>query len=164
MIPIPAVPRPAPPGFPILAVAGILIVLATPVRADFGAGLAAYDAGEYRAARSAWLICAQTGNPDAQVALAGLYSGGVGVARNFATAATWFRRAARQGDAIAQLNLGALYASGRGVERDLAAAWVWYSLAARAGNIWARGRRDAIARNLTPARRRDARRRIKSWR
>ncbi len=86
MILVPAAPRPAPPGFPILALAGILIVLAMPVRADFGAGLAAYDAGEYRAARSAWLICAQTGNADAQVALAGLYAGGVDMARDLTPA------------------------------------------------------------------------------
>ena len=144
--------------------ASILLLASAPVRADMVTGLAAYDGGDYRAARTAWLICAQAGNPDAQVALAGLYAGGVGVARNFATAAVWFRRAARQGDAIAQLNLGELYANGRGVGRDPVAAWVWLGLAARAGNGWARDRRDAIAKNLTPAMRRDAQRRLDTWR
>ena len=148
----------------ISAPASILMFLAAPVRADIAAGVAAYDAGDYRAARAAWLICAQAGNPDAQTALAGFYARGVGVARNFATAAAWFRRTARQGDPIAQLNLGELYASGRGVGRDLVAAWVWTDLAARAGNGWARNRRAAIARDMNPAQRRDAQRRLDAWR
>jgi TPR repeat protein len=150
--------------FRIHALASILLILAAPVRADIAAGLAAYDSGDYRGARIAWSVCAENGDPDAQVALAGLYAGGVGVARNFATAAAWFRRAARQGDAIAQLNLGEMYANGLGVDRDPVAAWVWLGLAARAGNDWARERRDAIAKGLTPARRRDAQRRLEAWR
>lgn len=144
--------------------ASILFLAAAPVRADMVTGLAAYDGGDYRAARTAWLICAQAGNLDAQVALAGLYAGGVGVTRNLATAAAWFRRAARQGDTIAQLNLGERHANGWGVDRDPVAAWVWFSLAARAGNGWAHDQREAIAMTLTPAMRRDAQRRLDAWR
>ena len=140
------------------------LVFAVPVRADFAAGLAAYDAGDYAVARAAWKPLAEAGNPDAQVAIAGLYAEGAGVARDDAAAARWFRRAAERGHVTAQLNLGDYYARGRGVPRDLSAAWVWLSLAARQGNRWAADRRDTVARLMSERALRDAARRLAAWR
>ena len=120
----------------------------TEPRADFTAGLAAVDAGDYALSHSHWQALAQAGDPEAQIALAGLLSQGLGVAADPAKAAAWYRQAARQGAAMAQLNLGDLYARGRGVPRDLVKAYAWLELAARSGKAWARRRRDEIGRQL----------------
>jgi TPR repeat protein len=124
----------------------------SPARADFAAGLQAYDGGDYALAWAEWQAQAQAGDPDAQIALAGLFIQGLGVARDPAMAVHWYRRAAQQGAVMAQLNLGDLYARGLGVERDLVRAYAWLELAARKGQNWARRRRDEIAKRLTPER------------
>ena len=73
---------------------------------------------------------ARAGNTEAQLALAILYAKGDGVAQDYATAATWFRRAAEKGLMRAQYDLGVLYERGRGVPLDPAQAVVWYRKAA----------------------------------
>lgn len=145
-----------------LALAALLLAL--PVRADFAAGLAAYDAGDYDTARSEWQTLAEAGDPVAQTALAGLYADGAGVRRDFAVAARWFRRAAGRGDVIAQLNLGDYYARGRGLARDDRTAWLWLSLAARQGNVWADRRRQEVEKTMSAADRRAAARDLADWR
>ncbi|NKB54969.1 MAG: sel1 repeat family protein [Alphaproteobacteria bacterium] len=142
----------------------VLLLAALPARADFGEGLAAYDAGDYAAARTAWLPLAEQGDSAAQTALAGLYAQGAGVPRDYAAAARWFRRAADQGDMVGQLNLGDYYASGLGVPRDLETAWLWLSLAARQDSVWATNRRDAVAREMSAAAIAAATRRLERWR
>jgi TPR repeat protein len=127
------------------------LLTAVPAAADFADGLAAYDAGDYRAALEAWRPLAEADNAEAQVALADLYaSGALGAARP-GQAAEWYRRAAEQGHAMAQLNLGDMYARGAGVPRDPVRAYVWLSLAARQGRAWAERRRREIVVRLTPA-------------
>ena len=49
-------------------------------RADFIDGLAAYDGGDYETVLAEWRPLAEAGDPEAQVALAGLYLTGTGVA------------------------------------------------------------------------------------
>lgn len=124
----------------------------SPARADFTAGLEAYDGGDYALAAVEWRGLAQRGDIDAQIALAGLFMQGLGVDRDPGRAVHWYRQAARQGAAVAQLNLGDLYARGLGVKRDLVRAYAWLELAARAGQIWARRRRDEIGRQLSAER------------
>ena len=58
----------------------------------------------------------------------------LGVARDFARAAAWYRKAAEQGDARAQTNLGGMYGNGQGVARDYVQAAVWYRKAAEQGD------------------------------
>lgn len=143
-----------------LQCAGLAACIAGPALADFDDGLAAYDAGDYEAARTHWAGPAEAGDATAQTAMAGLYLSGYGVPRDDRAAAAWFRKAARQGHAIAQLNLGELHEKGRGVARDPAEAWIWYSRAARQGNAWARQRRDAVGLVLDKATLAAARRRL----
>jgi hypothetical protein len=138
--------------------------LALPARADFWDGLAAYDAGDYAAAREEWRPLAESGDAEAQAALAGLFVQGLGVPFDSQRAARWFRRAADQGHTIAQLNLGDYYARGRGVPLDLAQAWFWLGLAARQGNRWAETRRDAIGKAMDGTALTMAKRRLKRWR
>lgn len=142
----------------LLAVLATVAVLtaawAGPLRADdearFAEGLAAYDAGDYRTSFEAWQPLAEAGDVEAQVALAGLYLGGLGVAADAGQALGWYRRAAAAGDAIAQLNLGDLHLRGLGVPRDPVRAYAWFSLAAEQGRRWAAMRRDELAGSLAP--------------
>ena len=98
-----------------------MLVLGAPARADIAAGVEAYDGGDLEAAFASFHAGAIAGDASAQVALAGLYQFGEGVARSDAAAAKWYLRAARLGDAVAQINLAEAYAAGRGVAPS--AAW-----------------------------------------
>lgn len=133
------------------AVAAWLFLAHPAAAAEFAAGLAAYDAGDYQAAIAEWRPLAEAGDRDAQVALAGLYQDGLGVARNSGQAIAWYRQAAEAGHPVAQLNLGDLYARGAGVPANLVEAYVWLSLAARQGRDWAEDRAAAIAGRLDAA-------------
>lgn len=136
----------------------VLAVGAAPLRADFQEGLAAYDAGDFAAAAEAWRPLAAAGDVEAQVALAGLYTSGLGVPTDPTEAARLYRAAAEQGDAVARLNLGDAYSRGAGVPRDPVRAYVWLSLAAEQGRNWARNKRDEIAERLTAGQRAEAER------
>lgn len=129
----------------------------------FAQGLAAFDAGDYRAAVAQWRPLAEAGHAEAQLALADLYRNGLGVPVDLEAAVGWYRKAAEQGNATAQLNLGDFYSEGIGVPRDLVQAYVWLSLAARQGSRWAQGRRDTLAREMTAAQLADARRKVAQW-
>jgi TPR repeat protein len=114
--------------------------------ASFAEGLAAFDAGDYRAAYDHWRSLAEAGSPPAQVALAGLLeSGAPGVGRDHRAAAGWYRKAAFAGDAVAKMNLAQLYAEGRGVRQDSICALAWFTLAADQGRGWAATRRQSVA-------------------
>lgn len=77
---------------------------------------------------------AEQGDVDAEVALAGHFRRGEGVARDAAAAAEWYARAANRGDARARHALGTLYEAGEGVRQDFYRAAEWYRLAADIGN------------------------------
>lgn len=147
-----------------LVLGGVLAVGAAPLRADFEEGLAAYDAGDFAAAAEAWRPLADAGDAAAQVALAGLYTNGLGVPSDPTEAARLYRAAAERGDAVAQLNLGDLYSRGIGVPRDLVQAYLWLSLAAEQGRSWAQKKRDEIAEELNADQRAKAERLIAEWR
>jgi len=132
-------------------------------QATFMDGLAAYDSGDYRTAFEEWRNLAETGDAEAQTALAGLYLDGLGTAVDAAAALRWYRRAAEQGEPVAQQSLGDLYGQGRGVARDLVSAYVWLSLAAEQGRRWSARRRDEISRQLSPDQRTEAEARLQAW-
>ena len=135
-----------------LVVAAILLaVTAAPSRADFVDGLAAFDAGDYQTTLEEWRPLAEAGDPEAQVALAGLYMDGLGVPRNPTEGVRWYRLAAERGEPVAQMNLGDLYSRGQGVPRDLVQAYLWLSLSAAQGRAWAEGRRQDLARTMSGA-------------
>jgi TPR repeat protein len=131
------------------SIAGILLLLVLPARADFADAARAYDSGDYATAFAEWHALARQGVPAAQIAIASLYRGGIGRPVDLFQAARWYRRAAEQGDAVAQMNLGELYQRGWGVERDLVKALVWYDRAARQGREWAADQRDRLAKEMT---------------
>ena len=116
-----------------LALALLIAFSAGSAAADFDAGVAAFRAGDYAAARGNWAPLAKAGQPQAQFNLALLYSNGLGVAHSAKTARRWLQAAANQGNAQAQYNLALMLQLGDGVEGDIAAARRWYEQAARQG-------------------------------
>jgi TPR repeat protein len=127
-----------------------ILALAPELRAEgFVDGLRAYDAGDYADAFTVWSDLAGRGDAEAEAAIAGLYSQGLGVERSAAKAAAWYRRAAKRGLMAAQMNSGDIYATGRGVKRDLVKAYLWLGLAAKQGNSWSAARRDEIAKTMS---------------
>ena len=102
-------------------------------------------AGEMSAAQSA-----DQGDAKAQYELGLSCYHGQGVARDYAEAAKWYRKAADQDYAEAQHMLGLMYASGRGVAKDNVESYKWLSLAASRFPLSVVNR-DDIASKMTPA-------------
>lgn len=105
-----------------------------PAWADFAAGVAAFETGDYTAAHAEWLPLARDGDAAAQRNLGLLYLDGLGVARDTEAAAACFRAAADQGNARAQANLGTLHLTGDGVRQSFPLALEWFLLAAEQGH------------------------------
>ena len=74
--------------------------------ADFQAGFAAAQKGDYAAALREWTPLAEQGDAVAQFNLGVMYQQGQGVSQDYQTALKWYALAAEQGDAKAQLVLG----------------------------------------------------------
>lgn len=118
----------------IVAVA-LLLVLASPARADFDHAVAAFDKGDYATAIRELQPLAQKGDPRSQYAMGVMAENGFGMPRNPAQAAAWYRKAAEQGNTDAQYNLGAMYEHGVGMAVNYAQAAHWYRPAAEAGDL-----------------------------
>jgi TPR repeat protein len=83
---------------------------------------------------------------------AGMDDGFAAVGRgDFTAAMAEFRPLAEQGNILAQYQVGWAYYNGLGVPQDYIEAYAWYSVAAANGSVNAAGRRDALARELTPS-------------
>lgn len=114
------------------------IALALPAYADIATGYLAYLAGNYGTALKELLPLAKQEDAEAQYLVGVMHDHGQGVARNYRSAAEWYRKAAAQGHALAQFNLGFLYyngtsADGDAIAQDHIAAAAWLGKAAEAG-------------------------------
>ncbi|MDC1407149.1 sel1 repeat family protein [Candidatus Puniceispirillum sp.] len=121
------------------------------VVADFEAGFAAAQKGDYAAALREWTPIAEQGLAAAQSNLGVMYFEGQGVLQDYKTALKWYALAANQGNAPAQYGLGQLYHNGRGVIQDYITAHMWANIAAVNGSEIAPKLRNAIAKEMTPA-------------
>ena len=121
------------------------------VAADFDAGLAALQKGDYAAAFREWTPLAERGDAVAQFNLALMYDNGQGVRQDCQKALKWYALAAEQGDAEAQFNLGVMYYRGQGVRQDYITAHMWANIAAVNGSEMAPELRNAIAKEMNPA-------------
>jgi len=139
------------------------ILLSNAAYADFAAGVAAYEKGDYLTARREWQPLADDGNAAAQFNLGLLYYDGRGVPQDFSEAARWFERSANQGYAKAQHNLGAMYGVGKGVKRDYMLAYKWLSLCGAAGEESCIGQRDLVAEKLKSSKLAAAQRMTRDW-
>ncbi|MGH6929559.1 MAG: tetratricopeptide repeat protein, partial [Dongiaceae bacterium] len=120
----------------LLPLAALLLgLLPSLARADYAAGLHAYDTGNFAAALEQWLPLAKAGDAKAQHGVALLYETGRGVpAKDDVEAAKWYAAAAIQGIAESQANLALMFAEGRGVDQDYARAADLWRQAAENGN------------------------------
>lgn len=143
---------------------GLVLLLASPALADFDSGCAAFERGDFAAARKEWAPLAEQGDPQAQFRLGCLYTFGQGVPQDYALALRLYRLAAEQGDADAQNNLGGMYAEGLGVQADPIEAYKWFELAAEQGHATAAGNRDFIAASLGADQVAEAKARAREWR
>ncbi len=125
-----------------------LIASVNPARADYQAGVDAYQAGDFRKAMAEWLPLAEGGDAVSQNSVGALYDHGLGVDEDDSEAARWYQRAADQGLPLAMRNLASMYAGGHGLPYDKDQAEYWYEKAAQAGDEKAAQRLAA----LNPAR------------
>jgi len=108
-------------------------------------------------------LCAEQGNPKAQLDLGSMYHEGKGVPQDYRAAVDWYRKAAEQGLPQAQFNLGIMYYGGRGAPQDFVQAYRWLSLATAQGNEGASRFRDMVATRMTPGQIAEAQEMAKNW-
>ncbi len=102
---------------------------AQPALADYAAGWAALENGDYAAAFTEWKPLAETGHANAQAGLGFLYMNGLGVAQDTDAAFEWFIEAANRGNGDAMFAIANVYFFGEGRPQDFAAAYQWYTAA-----------------------------------
>jgi TPR repeat protein len=131
--------------------ASALLTCGTAAAQDFQSGLSAYDSGDYSRALVDWGGLAERGDARAEAGVGFLFHNGLGVARDDATAAKWFIKAAEQNQAEAQLLLGTLFFFGNGVPRSYVSAYAWCEIAETNGQSDAEECRDAALEHMTAA-------------
>ncbi len=146
-----------------LFLVGLVFMLATPVLADFQAGLDAYKRGDYDTAMTEWRPLAEQGDADAQWFLGSMYYQGKGVPQDDQEAVRWYRQAADQGDAYAQNTLAYMYEHGRGVPRNYVRAYMWASLAAAQGIEDSAKGLEILEKKMTSDRLAEAQRLAREW-
>ncbi len=92
----------------------VLLVAGVPAGADFQAGVAAYERGDYKAAYEEWLPVALSDDAEAQYSIGVLHYFGKGFPKDFYMAQLWFRKAVAQGHAESQYNLAFMMEHGEG--------------------------------------------------
>jgi TPR repeat protein len=129
--------------------------------------LAAYQAGDFVAARKGLKPLADRGSAIAETMLGVMAAKGQGGAADPAAATGWWLRAANRGYAPAQLALAKALADGEGVAADRGEALVWAELAADGGGTAAAEARmlaDGLAKGLGAAELADVSDARASWR
>jgi TPR repeat protein len=81
-------------------------------------------------------MAAEQGSAQGQFFLGYCYSGGKGVAQDFAEAIKWYRKSSDQNYPAAQMRLGDCYFLGQGVTKDKVEAVKWYHKAAERGDFF----------------------------
>ncbi len=125
----------------------------------FGAGLAAYNDGDYQQALRIWRPLADAGHALAQYNLGVAYARGLSIERDILVATYWWKRAALQGNRDASYNLGLVYARGDSkIAPNLERAAHWWQQAAihgdavaqfNLGMMYARG--EGVKQNIETA-------------
>ena len=88
-------------------------------RADYAAGLEAFDAGRYDVALSHWRPLAEEANDAlSQARIGDMYATGMGLEVDVSEAIRWFRMSADQDNPYGQIGLARLYSRGHESTRD----------------------------------------------
>lgn len=99
----------------------------------FDQGLAAYNAGNYKAAYNFTIPLVDKGDPAAKNLLGMMYELGKGVPQDLAKSAIYYRQGAEQGNQYAQYNLAVSYDTGTGIPQNYREAVRWFRRAAEQG-------------------------------
>ena len=75
---------------PVLCLLLVSISVPTPAVADYDAGMAAYERGDFTTAMTEWRPLAEAGDPEAQYRVGGLYVFGEGTHRDYEIGVDWF--------------------------------------------------------------------------
>lgn len=94
----------------------------------------AFDQGRYLTALDLAQKLAEKGDARAHTLVARIHAEGLGVPKNEALAAQWYKRAAELNDVDGIFAYGVILAEGRGVEKDRAGAAEMFERAARTGH------------------------------
>ena len=97
-------------------------------------GVAASQRGDNDEAYRNFAEGAKSGHAICQYNLGECYVYGVGVDRDYQTAAYWYDQAAQQGHARAQTKLGLCYLHGEGIAKNTSTAIYWFKKAAEQGD------------------------------
>ncbi len=122
----------------------LAIGLAGPAWAGLDEGLAAFESGDYEAAKWEFMSLAKQGDPVAQFYLGVIYR-----EKNVGIAANWFKKAAQRGHSEAQFALAQLYETGMGVPQDRIEARRWYKAAAEQGHTESQARVNVLNREIS---------------
>ncbi len=117
--------------YAVLLAMALLPVLPLAARADYAAGLKAYEKHDYATALK---LLKADGGRDADYLLGIMCYKGEGGKADKAESLGWLRKAADKGHVRAQFNLGMMYDRGDGVPQDLKEAAKWYRKAAEQGH------------------------------
>jgi TPR repeat protein len=115
------------------ALALLLALAVSPVRAGYDEGLAAYQKRDWATAIREFKPLAAQGNSAAQARLGRILFEGLGGTRDDVEALKLLNAAAVAGEPLAQHWLGSAYFNGRAVPKDVSQALVWFGRAADKG-------------------------------
>ncbi len=113
----------------------LLLLSASPARADFAAGIKAYNMRDWRGAIVNLRPLANAGDARAMILLANMYHDGYGVLQNRTEAMKLYKRAALEANNTQAMNaVAAMYVSGEGTAPNLLAAAGWFRRSALLGD------------------------------
>lgn len=107
-----------------------------PARAAMMDANRAYSAGDDSKALALYLPLARSGNREAQIRVARIYTRNKGVVPNEHEACNWWEHVTGSNDPTAAVNLGLCFESGKGRAQSHAQAAQWYRKAADGGNAY----------------------------
>ena len=138
-----------------------LLLVCSFANADWDAGVAAYEAKDYKTALKEFKVLANDGGSGAQYALGVLHERGQGVIQDYKQAVKWYTLSAEQGNNGAQYNLALKYSKGEGVIQDYVMAHMFANIAA--SNSHSPKFRDHLAKKMTPSQLEQAQQKAREW-
>ena len=108
---------------------GFCLIFQGQARADFAAGLSAYENEDFETALQEFQPLAIGDDARAQYFIGEMLLRGKGIEADVEQAVLWLTKAAENGSSDAQVILGGLYAAGIGVEQDFDQAYFWLIIA-----------------------------------